>query len=105
MISGSDAPHSVSGDLHARSIAQFGGSFVTTGVAATSHRRSPRGRGWWIATLFIVGSSLFALGAVPPYANAVGLRATALTFFVGSLFFTSAGFLQYREAVDGLPVV
>ena len=27
-----------------------------------------------------------------------------VTFFVGSLFFTSASFLQYREAVDALPV-
>ena len=46
-------------------------------------------RGWWIAILFIVGSSLFGLGAVPPYADAVGLRASALTFFIGSLFFTA----------------
>ena len=50
----------------------------------------------------MVGSSLFALGAVPWYAEAVGLRATAVTFFVGSLFFTSAAFLQYRQAVDAL---
>ncbi|SOD72827.1 hypothetical protein SAMN05892883_2157 [Jatrophihabitans sp. GAS493] len=55
-----------------------------------------------MATLFIVGSALFALGALPPYSEAAGLRATSLTFFVGSLFFTGAGFLQYREAVDGL---
>ena len=60
-------------------------------------------RGRWIAWLFIVGSSLFALGAVPLYAEAVGLRVDAVTFFVGSLFFTSAAFLQYREAVDALP--
>jgi hypothetical protein len=26
-----------------------------------------------------------------------------LTFFAGSLFFTSAGFLQYREAIDAAP--
>ena len=50
------------------------------------------------AVLFMVGSSLFALGAVPSYAEAAGLRATALTFFVGSLFFTSAAFLQFRDA-------
>ena len=60
------------------------------------------GRGWWIAVLFMVGSSLFALGAVPWYAEAAGLRVTAVTFFVGSLFFTSAAFLQYRQAVDAL---
>src|SRR4051794_887102 len=58
----------------------------------------------WIAWLFIVGSSLFALGAVPFYAEAVGPRLDAATFFVGSLFFTSAAFLQYREAVSALPV-
>ena len=59
----------------------------------------------WIAWLFIVGSSLFALGAVPFYAEAVGLRICGVTFFIGSLFFTSAAFLQYREAVDALPAV
>ncbi len=61
------------------------------------------GRDRWIAWLFIVGSSLFALGAVPLYAESVGLRWCGVTFFVGSLFFTSAAFLQYREAVDALP--
>lgn len=58
-----------------------------------------------IAWLFIVGSSLFALGAVPQYAEAVGLRWCAATFFAGSLFFTGAAFLQYRGAVDALPAV
>jgi hypothetical protein len=47
-----------------------------------------------------VGSLLFALGAVPAYAAAVGTRWDSATFFVGSLFFTAAGFLTYREAVD-----
>jgi|ERR1035437_841626 hypothetical protein len=61
---------------------------------------APRARGWWIAVLFAVGSLLFALGAVPAYAGAVGIRWDAVTFFAGSLFFTSAGFLTYREAVD-----
>lgn len=61
------------------------------------------GRDLWIARLFIMGSGLFALGAVPLYAEAVGLRLSAVTFFVGSLFFTSAAFLQYRQAVAALP--
>jgi hypothetical protein len=61
---------------------------------------APTARGWWIGVLFAVGSILFALGTVPPYAHAVGLEADAVTFFVGSLFFTAAGFLTYREAVD-----
>ena len=50
-----------------------------------------------------MGSLLFALGAVPGYASAVGTRWDALTFFIGSLFFTAAGFLTYREAVDAAP--
>ena len=61
---------------------------------------APRARGWWIGILFAVGSALFALGAVPGYAGAVGARSDSITFFVGSIFFTTAGFLQYRESVD-----
>jgi hypothetical protein len=64
---------------------------------------APRVRGWWIAILFAVGSLLFALGALPGYASAVGTRWDAATFFTGSLFFTAAGFLTYREAVDAAP--
>jgi len=64
---------------------------------------APRARGWWIGVLFAVGSVLFALGAVPGYAGAVGDSADAITFFVGSIFFTTAGFLQYREVVDTGP--
>jgi hypothetical protein len=61
---------------------------------------APKARGWWIAVLFAVGSLLFALGTLPGYVGAVGGRWDAATFFVGSLFFTSAGYLTYREAVD-----
>ncbi len=61
---------------------------------------APTDRSWWIAILFMVGSALFALGAVPGYSGTVGIRADSVTFFIGSLFFTSAGFLQYRESVD-----
>ena len=64
---------------------------------------APTARGWWIAVLFAVGSSLFALGAVPWYVTAAGTRWDSVTFFAGSLFFTSAAFLTYREAVDAAP--
>ncbi len=64
---------------------------------------APGDRAWWIGVLFAVGSTLFALGVLPAYAEAVGVRADGLTFFAGSVFFTSAGFLQYREAVDEVP--
>jgi hypothetical protein len=64
---------------------------------------APQDRDWWIGVLFAVGSFLFGLGTVPAYVNAVGGTPDAVTFFIGSLFFTSAGFLQYREAVDAAP--
>jgi hypothetical protein len=60
---------------------------------------APDRRGWWIAFLFMVGSLLFAAGAFPPTAAALGNNA-ALVFFVGSLFFTSAAYLQYYEATN-----
>lgn len=59
---------------------------------------APRARGWWIGVLFAVGSLCFALGSFPPYALAVGERADDITYFVGSIFFTSAALLQYLEA-------
>lgn len=43
---------------------------------------------------FIAGSALFILGAVPGYLGAVGAAVDNLTFFVGSLFFTLAAFIQ-----------
>jgi hypothetical protein len=66
---------------------------------------APLSRGWWIAVLFAIGSLLFALGVVPAFVSTVGTRWDAATFFVGSLFFTAAGFPTYREAVDAGPVL
>jgi hypothetical protein len=43
---------------------------------------------------FAIGSLFFALGAVPWYAQAVGPVWGAATFFVGSIFFTGAAFVQ-----------
>lgn len=45
----------------------------------------------------MVGSLCFALGSVPAFASAIG-EAVVWVFFVGSLFFTSAAYLQYFEA-------
>lgn len=50
-----------------------------------------------IATLFIIGSMCFALGTVPWYVTAVGAPVTAMTYFVGSLFFTSASLMQLLQ--------
>lgn len=54
---------------------------------------------WWIGSLFAIGSVCFALGSMPLYFDHVAPRAVGWTFFVGSLFFTSAAYLQYDEAV------
>src|SRR6516162_6854430 len=61
---------------------------------------APGARGWWIGVLFAVGSVCFALGALPGYSDAVGLTADGATFFVGSLFFTTAALLQYLETAN-----
>jgi hypothetical protein len=48
----------------------------------------------WMALAFAVGSACFLVGPFPGYAALVGARADALTFFVGSIFFTTGGALQ-----------
>ena len=65
---------------------------------------APGAIGWWIGVLFMVGSACFALGATPGYLGAVGVDADGVTYFVGSVFFTSAAFLQYLEMVN-TPVI
>jgi hypothetical protein len=55
---------------------------------------APRAVDWWVGVLFAVGSACFAAGSAPGYVSAVGPSADATTFFVGSLFFTSAAGLQ-----------
>ncbi|MFD1215936.1 MULTISPECIES: hypothetical protein [Microbulbifer] len=58
---------------------------------------APTAISWWIGILFALGSSAFMLGSVPAYATWVGVSKDNLTFFIGSIFFTSAAFLQYLE--------
>ena len=52
---------------------------------------------WWTAVLFMIGSACFVVGSFPPYVHHVSVHADALTYFVGSIFFTSAGYLQFLE--------
>jgi hypothetical protein len=56
--------------------------------------------GWWIGVLFAAGSLCFVLGAAPGYVDAVGVATDGVTFFVGSLFFTAAALLQYRQVAQ-----
>lgn len=48
----------------------------------------------WMAGLFAVGSLCFLIGPFPGYVDLVGAEADAVTFFVGSIFFTAGGALQ-----------
>ena len=61
---------------------------------------APSALGWWMGVLFAVGSVCFALGSFPPYATAVGVTPDNITFFIGSIFFTTASFLQYTEVAS-----
>jgi hypothetical protein len=67
------------------------------GPVAGSTWWAPRAIGWWIGVLFMLGSTCFALGPLPAYLEWVGFTSVTATFFVGSLFFTSAALLQYVE--------
>src|SRR4051812_2634261 len=55
----------------------------------------------WMALLFAVGSLCFLIGPFPGYADLVGPGADAVTFFVGSIFFTAGGALQTYLARGG----
>lgn len=60
---------------------------------------------WWTGLLFMIGSSCFALGAAPGYASMVPAAVVGITFFVGSIFFTSAGYLQFLQSINGSETV
>lgn len=67
------------------------------------HRRltwQPSSLDWRVAALFMVGSFLFVLGSFPPYALRVDARAVALTFALGSVFFTSAAYSQLLTVIN-----
>jgi hypothetical protein len=51
-----------------------------------------------VAWLFMAGSACFVVGSVPAYVNAVGGWTDGVTYFVGSVFFTTASFGQLLQA-------
>jgi hypothetical protein len=61
-------------------------------------RVTPAGLNAAIAVLFMVGSACFVVGSVPGYLDAVGGTADGVTFFVGSVFFTTASACQLLQA-------
>jgi len=61
---------------------------------------NPGDLGWRVALLFMIGSFLFALGSFPAYSQLVDGRVVGITFVVGSIFFTSAGYSQFLQAIN-----
>jgi hypothetical protein len=67
---------------------------------------APKRLGWWVAVSFMIGSALFAIGgAQATWPDSRMLRwidpgEVGWIFFVGSLFFTAAAYLQFVEALN-----
>jgi hypothetical protein len=61
---------------------------------------NPGSLDWRVAALFMTGSFMFALGSFPLYAELVDPRAVGVTFVVGSLIFTSAGYSQFLQVIN-----
>lgn len=53
---------------------------------------------WWVATLFMIGSLCFAVGTV--IAVSESPKISGAVFFIGSIFFTTAGFGQLLAALN-----
>jgi hypothetical protein len=54
----------------------------------------------WMCVLFMIGSFAFTLGALLCFDLSLPVILPAVIFFVGSLFFTSAAYLQFLEAIN-----
>ncbi len=61
---------------------------------------TPHDLNWLIAALFMIGSSLFALGSFPPYSQLVDGRVVGITFVIGSLFFTAAAYSSIVQLIN-----
>jgi YrhK-like protein len=55
---------------------------------------------WWMGVFFAIGSLCFAVASIMSQWASVSRPGIGVTFFVGSIFFTVAGYLQYSEAVN-----
>jgi len=64
---------------------------------------TPSDLGWRVAALFMLGSFLFALGSIPVFSQTVDPGAVGVVFFVGSVFFTLAGYSQFLQVINGDP--
>jgi hypothetical protein len=56
--------------------------------------------GWWVGTGFALGSTCFAVAAIASQWASASRPAIGVTFFVGSIFFTAAAYLQFWQVVN-----
>jgi hypothetical protein len=61
---------------------------------------SPKQLNWWIGVLFMIGSLHFVAGSWMSLANFQNALAVTLVYFLGSIFFTSAAYIQYFQAIN-----
>ena len=54
----------------------------------------------WIGILFMIGSALFITGSVMSLIQHPQQKLNALVYFTGSIFFTTAAYLQYFQAIN-----
>ncbi len=59
----------------------------------------PGAADWWMGVLFAIGSTCFAVASFITQWASVPRDGLGVTFFAGSIFFTSAAFLQLRTSV------
>ena len=68
-------------------------------------RNRPIDRGWWVnavaATAFVVGGSLFAIGAALAQGNVGGPLLPAGVFLAGGVFFCTGGYSSVLQATNG----
>jgi hypothetical protein len=57
-----------------------------------------RGVTWWMGVLFAAGAACFAAAAIVSQWASAPRPAIGVTYFVGSILFTAAAALQFREA-------
>ena len=87
--------------LHGRPLEHIA-TRVAAGEAASTHRlrawwdRTPL---WWIAVLFAIGSACFLVAALAVAVVVGDAPGIGVTFFVGSIFFTTAAYLQHWLSV------
>lgn len=60
----------------------------------------PHSFNWWISVLFMIGSFHFISGSVLILVGSENTYLIDAIYFIGSIFFTAAGYSQYNQAIN-----